>query len=210
MLGELLAADGDLVVTLRAAKHRELLAALLLTPNRPVATGDLMDILWDKASPPSAIEALRTYVMRIRRILGPRLAARLATAAPGYLLEVGEGEYDVEQFQRASAAGRAAMHRRDWGAADEAFAAGLALWRGAPYADVPADHFAREIGPGLEAARLRVAEWRAETEMALGHDAEAAARLREITTRDRLRERTHELLIRALARAGEPAAAPAA
>jgi DNA-binding SARP family transcriptional activator/tetratricopeptide (TPR) repeat protein len=210
VLGELLVCDRGEPVPVRAAKHRALLAALLVAPNRAVSTNDLVDILWNEKPPANAAEALRTYVMRLRRTLGERTAARLVTAAPGYLLEVAEGEYDVDVFHGALDQGRNAMLVRDWPEARAAFAAASAQWRSSPYLDIPVDYFSREITPGLVAARRRMAEWWAEADMALGFDAEAAARLRALSAEDRFREQTHELLIRALARSGETAAALAA
>ena len=207
VLGELLVFDGHRPVPVRAPKQRALLAALLLTPNRAVATGELVEILWDEVPPPNAFEALRTYVMRLRRTLGANLTRRLVTVPPGYLFEVADGEYDVELFRGAVDRGRQAMLEHDWSEALAAFAAGAARWRGLPYADVPSDHFSRVVTPRLVAERRQMTEWWAEVEMALGLDAEAALRLRAVREEDQFHEHTHELLIRALARDGQTAAA---
>src|SRR2546426_7180516 len=61
--------DGSPVV-LRAGKHRALLAALLLRPNRVVPVTELVEHVWGDAPPARTRGTLQTYVMRLRATLG--------------------------------------------------------------------------------------------------------------------------------------------
>src|SRR5580698_5984910 len=118
-------------------KQRILLAALLLEANTPVSKERLFDALWGQHLPASSDAALHNLVMRLRRQLGPEGEARIRAAAPGYLLRVEPGELDAREFaERCAAAQEAARAGRPASAA-ELFAEALALWNGAPFADVP-------------------------------------------------------------------------
>jgi DNA-binding SARP family transcriptional activator len=70
---------------------------LLLHANEVVSRDQLIDALWGERLPPSAAESLDAYVYRLRKLLGHD---RLPRERSGYLLRVGPGELDVDEFER--------------------------------------------------------------------------------------------------------------
>ena len=146
--------DGDLV-TLGGVKQRSVLALLLLRSNEVVSTSRLIDELWDGAPPETATTALHGYVSQLRKALEPdrrtgEEGAVLVTRAPGYLLRTEPGDVDLDRFDALVAAARAAAGNGDPAQASAALAEALALWRGAPLADLADEPFARDA---LRAAR---------------------------------------------------------
>ena len=102
ILGPLDVVDGTRVVALPGAKHRALLAMLLLHANEVVSTERLTEALWDEEPPETAQKALHVYVSQLRKVLD---SDRLLTKAPGYLIRVEDDELDVAAV-RAARAGR--------------------------------------------------------------------------------------------------------
>src|SRR5215470_8914046 len=136
VLGPLEVIAGGRTVSLQAAKHRMLLAALLVRANQVVPADALIDALWGGQPPASAAKTLQTYVSQLRRGLEPAAAASdwrvLQTAEGGYRLHVDPDELDSDRFERLAEEGRRAL------SAEAASAAawlreGLALWRGSAY-----------------------------------------------------------------------------
>jgi DNA-binding SARP family transcriptional activator len=79
VLGSLLVHDGDAPIEVRSPLQRAVLATLLVHAGQPVAADALAETVWDGKPPRAAMTTLRTHVMRLRRVLGPRAAARLVT-----------------------------------------------------------------------------------------------------------------------------------
>ena len=57
-------------------KQRALLVALLLTPNRPVPSDRIVELLWGDEPPPAVTASLHGYVAGLRRVLEPGRPAR--------------------------------------------------------------------------------------------------------------------------------------
>ena len=76
LMGPMLISYSGEPIRISASRQRVLLAALLLRPNQPVAQHRLREAIWPDADDRSDA-TLRSYVMRLRRVLGPMLAARL-------------------------------------------------------------------------------------------------------------------------------------
>src|SRR5712691_3022129 len=124
--------DGQ-AVELGGPKQRALLALLLLEANRVVSSDRLIDALWEDEPPDTAHKALQVYVSQLRKLLGRE---RLLTKAPGYLLRVDEGEFDLAHFRALQAEER--PHEA------------LSVWRGPPLGDFAYQRFAQ-----AEIARLQ-------------------------------------------------------
>ena len=203
LLGPLLVRRGAAVLPIPAAKHRVLLAALLLQAGRPAGPDELTEVLWGPAPPVTARVSLQNYVMRLRRILAGDGPPRIVTQPGGYLITVGPGELDISRFEAALAAGRAAARAGAWGEAAAVLAGGLALWRGEPLSAVPSEVLlAREV-PRLAELRLQALEARIDAELHLGRAAEVIVELRGLVAAQPLRERLHARLMTALARDGQ-------
>jgi DNA-binding SARP family transcriptional activator/Tfp pilus assembly protein PilF len=207
LLGPLLVRVGREPVRVSAGKQRALLATLLLRANQVVAVDDLAAAVWDGRPPESARVTLQNYVKRLRQTLGPPGYERIVTHPSGYLIEVGAEELDLTRFGHLQAAGRAAARAGAWDSASARLSAALALWRGAPLADVPSQVLKLAEVPRLAEMRLEALEARIDADLHLGGHRDVIAELQPLIAAEPLRERLHELLMLALYRSGRRAAA---
>jgi DNA-binding SARP family transcriptional activator len=209
---EIRTSDGQLV-RVGAAKHRLLLAALLLSPNQLVSTDRLIEVLWSDRPPPSAANALRTYASALRSTLALTAAgssSRLVAGNGGYQLSLAPHDLDLLVFEDLTARGQKAMADGDLAAATARLQRALALWRGRTLEDVSLDTgFAAELAR-LDELRLTAVEALVEAQLALGQHGAAVAELRPYATTLPLRERLQGLWIRALYHHGQQAEALAA
>jgi DNA-binding SARP family transcriptional activator/tetratricopeptide (TPR) repeat protein len=200
--------DGE-VGSVGGGKMRALLTALLLEPGRVVSVDVLKDALWGGAPPASAQASLQNHVTRLRRLLDD--PERLRAVPPGYVLRVGEDEFDVRVFERHATLARDAHAERDWERALRESTAALALWRGTPLSGLPPETGGHAFVQRLEEARLLVLEWRYEAELCLAPTASRLDRLApELAARTAehpLRESFHRLLMLVLHRDGRQAEA---
>ena len=210
ILGPLLVHDGETHVDVPKGRQRVLLAALLLHTGKPVSADALAEAVWDRAAPPGADVTLRSHVLRLRRVLGPRAGARLVTCSPGYLLQAQDDEVDLLRFRRLCRDGGGAARAGAWGRAHVLLGEALDLWRGAPLADIPSESLRQNEIQDLEALRLQAEEWRTDAALHLGGHAELVPGLHSLTAQHPLRERFHGQLMLALYRCGRQAEALAA
>jgi DNA-binding SARP family transcriptional activator len=203
LLGPLVVGVGGSRVPVSAGKQRVLLATLLLRANQVVSAAELAEVMWEGRPPETARVTLQNYVKRLRQALGPAGYERIVTRPAGYLIEVGPGELDVAQFSELEQAGRAAARAAVWTDAVAQLGAALALWRGAPLADVPSQVLAQAEVPRLTEMRLGTLEARIDADLHLGRHREVIAELQALTAAEPLRERPHELLMLALYRSGQ-------
>ena len=190
LLGPLEVAEQGRTLELGGTKQRSLLAVLLIHANEIVAADRLIAELWGETPPATATKSVQTYVMRLRRELGPE---RLTTRAPGYVLRVGPDELDLTRFERLRAAGK--------------LREALALWRGPPLADLAYEPFAQTEIARLEELRLAVLEERIDADLAGGRHAELVGELETLVAAEPLRERLRAQLMLALYRSGRQAEA---
>ncbi|GAB3078941.1 AfsR/SARP family transcriptional regulator [Micromonospora schwarzwaldensis] len=198
-------AHGEIAVT--SARQRVVLAALLRSANAVVTIDQLADLLWNGRRTDGATSTVYSYVMRLRRTLGPGLGARVRTNSGGYVLRAAAEEVDTGLFDRHRLAGKRALDEQRWADAAAEFAAAARLWRGEPYADVPADALRCDEAERLRERWLTVREWQNEAELRLGRHDEVIARLRGLTAEHPLREPFTEQMMHALSQAGRPAEA---
>src|SRR5919198_5009786 len=197
ILGPLQVLDEGRELPLGGAKQRALLAVLLLDRNRVVSRDRLIDELWHTDPPETAPTALQVYVSQLRKTLGRDL---ILTQPPGYLIRVGDGELDLHRFERLVARARAEEPAQ----AARLLREGLALWRGAPLAEL-GDSFARAERARLEEQQLAALEQRVEAQLALGRHAELVPELEGLVREQPLRERPRGQLMLALYRCGRQA-----
>jgi DNA-binding SARP family transcriptional activator len=186
-------------VPLPAAKPRALLAVLLLSRNRVVPVGELIDELWGEAPPETATKALQGYVSQLRKAIG---ADRILTKSGGYSLRVDEGELDLERFEQLVREGRERLAAGEAEAASERLGEALSLWRGRPFAEFEAEPFGRDARARLEEARLAALEDRIEADLALGRHARLVSELEQLVAAEPFRERLRAQLMLALYRSG--------
>jgi len=197
ILGPLEVREAGRVLRLGGSKQRALLASLLLHANEVVSRDRLSDELWGTSPPNTAPTALQVYVSQLRKALGRDL---ILTQPPGYLIRVSDGELDLHRFERLVATAQAEEPVQ----AARLLREGLALWRGAPLAEL-GDSFARAERARLEEQRLAALEQRIEAELALGRHAELVPELEGLVLEQPLRERLRGQLMLALYRCGRQA-----
>ena len=91
-------ADGR-PVPLGGPRARELLALLLLNPNRPLSSEYLVTAMWGESPSDGAATTLRTHVGAVRRVLASAGAGdALGTRAGGYVLALDRADLDAEVF----------------------------------------------------------------------------------------------------------------
>ncbi len=196
ILGPLEIADGERGLPLGGSKRRAVAAALLLEPNRVVASERLIDLVWGDDPPASAHSSLQNHVLRLR----PQLGKRLATRAPGYVLRVEPGELDLDRFRTLLESARAAEPGPAVSLLDEA----LALWRGEPLADLTGEPVAAAAAH-LGELRLEGVELRNEAQLALGRHAVLLPELDALVAQYPFRESLRAQQLLALYRSGRQA-----
>jgi DNA-binding SARP family transcriptional activator/tetratricopeptide (TPR) repeat protein len=209
LLGPVLVRRGDEVLSVPAGKQRALLAALLLNDGRVVPVGELIDVLWGSAPPPSARASLHNYVKRLRKVLGDSGHRVVRTHPPGYLISVPPQALDVHRFEELTQKAGADARGGSWAASARRLREAVSLWRGPPLADVDSEVLSAREAPRLTEARLQAVEARVCADLQLGWTAEVIPELRSLAGVHPLREHIHALLMLALYRAGQQAEAHA-
>ncbi|WP_103956353.1 AfsR/SARP family transcriptional regulator [Nonomuraea solani] len=179
------------------AKHRALLAALLLSAREQVPVERLMSVVWDDRPPASAESVLRVYVSALRKLVDG-----IRTVPGGYLLDVGRDDVDCHRFERLVTEARRLRAAGQVVEAAGGYTAALALWRGSALADVESSALRRAHGVPLEELRLTALEERIRLDLRLGRGAEVVGELRALVGAHPLRERAWVHLIEALHQAG--------
>ena len=207
ILGSVEVVGDDGPLALGAPKQRALLALLLLNANTVVSRDRLVDALWGSEPPRSAVSSLQVYVHGLRRALG---AERIERHGAGYRLQLDPAELDLSRFERlvdvateALSAGRAAD-------AAENLRQALALWIGAPLADLAGEPVHEAEAGQLEERRLRALELLHDAELALGRHDELVPELERLIAAEPYRERFRAQQALALYRSGRQVDALAA
>ena len=180
---------------LSAARQRRLLAALVMGRTAAVSSARLVDVVWAGAPPPSPLNALQTYVSRLRTALGANAIVR---RPPGYALAVGVDEVDAWRFEALVDGARHLPAADALEALDEA----LNLWRGAAYAEFADEEFARGEAVRLEELRSSAAGARLDALLRLGRADEVLIESHRLIEADPYRESVWEQRMRALHASG--------
>src|SRR5216683_2467376 len=209
LLGPLVVRRGAVAVPVPRGKQRAVLAALLLSANKPVQVDDLAETLWGAESPRSARVTVANYVKRLRYAFGDGGRDRIRTMPHGYLIEVRASELDVFRFEAITAAARSAARGGSWAQASERARSAWSLWRGEPLGDVESEALAQREVPRLVGLRLQALETRLDADLHLGGHADVIPELRHLADAYPLHENLHALLMLALYRSGRQAEAQA-
>src|SRR5436309_4274744 len=202
LLGPLsVSSDGE-PIALGRQKRLALLAVLLLEANQVVSSDRLIDALWGEDPPETARNTIQVYISQLRKLLPD---GALETAPPGYRLVIEADSVDLFEFMRLSEKGRTALGAADAAGAADALRAALALWRGAPLADLPWEPFAQAEIVRLEELRLAALEDRIEADLALGRHGQLVGELERLVAEQPFRERLRAQLMLALYRSGRQA-----
>ena len=115
---------------LGAIKERHLLTVLAVHAGDVVHRDLLVDALWEAAPPPSAVNAVQNYVLRLRRALSGVDGANISTEPHGYRLVAEHGVVDAAIAVELIDQGRAGWAAGDVAEAAESLRSALSLWRG--------------------------------------------------------------------------------
>jgi len=198
ILGPVRAVRAGRDVALGGPKQRAVLALLLVDAGRVVSAEYLAEVLWNGAPPPGASKTLRSYVSRLRSLLGPE--ATLDARGGGYVISIEPDWVDAARFEQLVGAGRDALRRGEAAAAASCLGKALALWRGRALADMAEVEPLALEGARLEDLRLVAVEGRIEAGLELGLAAEVVGELEQLVAEYPLRERLWRLLVLALYR----------
>ena len=192
-------------VDVGSPRHRETLAALAIDSGRVVSTDTLLDRVWGESARGGTLANLQAVISRLRaRLREAGVTAEIATAPPGYRLDLPAGALDAQRLAAGIDDAREALARDDAASARAHLDAALAWWRGEPLADIP-QPFARTEALRLEGLRLTGEELAAELDVAAGRPDAAVTRLTELARHHPLRESLRGRLMRALYLAGRQA-----
>jgi DNA-binding SARP family transcriptional activator/Tfp pilus assembly protein PilF len=204
VLGPVRAWRGERELELGPPQQRAVLAVLLLRENAQVSVPEIVDALWSGDGPNSAEHVVRSYVYRLRKVLGATGdvgSSVIASVGHGYLLATGPDSLDLARFREAVGAaqdaGRSGDHAKSIALLDEA----LALWRGSALAGVPGE-FAESQRVHLDQLRLTALEAKAVAQVEAGAYGDAEVLLDQLTAEHPLDERFRELRMLALYRHG--------
>ncbi|MFL6014644.1 MAG: BTAD domain-containing putative transcriptional regulator, partial [Gaiellaceae bacterium] len=173
ILGPLEVGERNGNVPLGGPRQRAVLAVLLLEPARVVTAETIAAAVWGENTPQSTVGTVRTYVSRLRHLVGPEV---LQPRRRGVLLAVDPDAVDAIRFESLVAAARAARDAGDATAASELLTRSLALWRGRVLEDLPELSSHPEVAR-LEELRLHALEERADAELARGETTSLVAQL---------------------------------
>lgn len=195
VLGPLQAIAGGQKLSLGGRTPRALLAALLLQANESISVDRLVETLWDGEPPATAEHAIKVYVSRLRKVLGPESIRHTAT---GYVLYTAPGQLDLDRFEQLVETARVERGIGNLDKASVLLREALALWRGDPLADLDDERFAQGPIERLEELRLSAIEMRVEIDLELGRHKEVVPELEAIVARHPFREELWGLLMLAL------------
>ncbi|CAL9391801.1 AfsR/SARP family transcriptional regulator [Streptomyces sp. Tu 3180] len=211
VLGPLSICDGECHKTPTAPKQRQLLSLLALNANHVVSVTQILEEIWEYRPPSSAVAAVHTYVMQLRRALdgarrGPgRKPGRLQTHEQGYQLKLGSGELDLDRYEQQVRAARATLEAGEYAEAVEQLRAAEMMWTGPMLVDVPTGPWLRAAIEVVERDRLDVVHQRLRAELHLGRHHEVLGELTSLVHRYGTHEGLVEHLMLALYRSGRQA-----
>ncbi|MDZ4278777.1 MAG: BTAD domain-containing putative transcriptional regulator [Dehalococcoidia bacterium] len=204
--------DGELLVgerQFRGRQERVAFAYLVSERARPVTREELAAVIWPGELPPAWQTALSAIVSRLRSLLcGPELKEREVVISKGFgqyrLFLPSETWVDVEAAVSAVDGAEAALRA---GEPREAFGPAVVAETISrrPFLSGDADGWVARERERLRRVRLRALECLAQVWLAADDGALAIEAASEALALDTYRERSHRLLMRAHAAAGNPA-----
>jgi WD40 repeat protein/DNA-binding SARP family transcriptional activator len=190
-------------VAIKGARQRRLLAFLLINCNTVVSVDRVADAVFAGQPTPAAATTLRSYVARIRRVLGAAdSSVRLVTKAPGYLLELPVEAFDSLAFEHAVNEARTHLAGGNADRAATGLRAALATWHGRAYAEFADEEWARVEVQRLDEMRLTARELLIDAELAQGCAAALVPDIEAMIDECPLREGPRGQLMIALYRSG--------
>jgi DNA-binding SARP family transcriptional activator len=215
VLGPLAARAAGANVDIRARQQRAALSRLIVADGTVVSLDALIDTIWGERPPREAVNGMHAILARLRRLLEPDRPPRspatvLVSEASGYALRIAKDAVDARRFTDSVLGGREHLAAGRPAQALALLEAGLAEWRGRPYAEFATEDWAAPEVSRLEELRLDALAARCEALLGLGRTAQAVPALEAAVQEHPLREELWRLLALGLYRSGRQADALAA
>jgi len=194
-------------VLITSQKIETLLATLLVRTGQVVPTDQLIVEIWGQEPPARVISSIHVYISRLRKLLRAAGAegSPIVTRPSGYLLRIGEEEFDAHSFQNLAQAGRTHVKEGRFEEAAKSLDAALALWRGPVLGDVHGGSIIRGFVTWFTELRAECVELLINAQLHLGMHRELVGWLYSLTSEHPLREEFHRQLMVALYRCGRQA-----
>jgi DNA-binding SARP family transcriptional activator len=188
-------------------KMEVLLRTLLVRNGQVVSLDQLTRELWGEAPPVRASASLHVYVSQLRKVIGKFSLNRdaITTRVPGYVLNLGHNELDLDLSVALSEKGRLQMSTHDHAAAAESLTQALGLWREPVHASSYEGPIIREFATWTEELRVECVELLARSLLVSDQAREAIRLLYCLIAEYPLREDLCALLMEALSRSGRRA-----
>src|SRR5262245_43474841 len=147
VLGPLVVRSGGVQLEIKARQQRAVLSRLIVADGTVVSIDALIDAVWGPSPTREVVGGLHTLLARIRRVIEPDRPAHTRTTVlvrepSGYALRVERDSVDARRFTAALVGGREHLTANRPAQALTLLDAGLAEWRGAPYAEFAAEDWA--------------------------------------------------------------------
>ncbi len=181
-------------------RQRAVLALLLIEGDAGLSADRLIDELWGERPPRSAANMIQGSVSRLRKLVDGN--ASVVSRPFGYALAVPAEQVDARRFEALVREGERLLREGSVAAAAEMFRAGLSLWRGRAFEDVPRTPAVAAETDRLDELRLVATELRIDAELATGRDGTIVPELEALVGTNPFRERLRANLMLALYRAG--------
>ncbi len=208
VLGSLAAISDGSAAALGPPKQRALLALLLMHVGEVVPIDRLVSMLWGDDAPRTAAHSIQIYISDLRKAFEPMGGGGLiVTRPPGYGIEADRDSIDAWQFRRLVQDGARMLDAGERERGRESLRRAMTLWRGPALSDFTYEEFAQPHIRRLTDLYLDALEVLAGAELDAGRTADALELLTTAVREDPLRERSRELLMLALYRAGRHAEA---
>lgn len=176
-------------------------ALFAAAPGQTVTRERIVEALWADKPPSTAVNTVQVYVSQLRSLIGSRL---IETTGHGYVMKVHPTQVDAEWFREQVLTcmdGSQALDSERHEQVRESLRQALEVWRGEPYEDLR-DGAIQARRSELKELHERAIELFLEVSLAIANNpreiGEVVAAARGQVARQPLRERGHEILIRAL------------
>lgn len=199
LLGPLRLAVRGEAVAVPGPRRRAVLALLALAEGRAVSVDHLLDAVWPDEVPATGRRALHAHISRLRGHLGPA-AERLERHGSAYCLHLDDDGLDVAHARRLATSGRRRLAAEP-GAARPLLDEAWSLWRGPALEEFPDVAPLAAEAASLEELRAEILDDLLEAGLRTGAPGVLQHAVGATAAAPR-RERTHRLLMRALAAAG--------
>jgi DNA-binding SARP family transcriptional activator len=188
-------------------KMEILLRTLLIRNGQVVSLDQLMQELWGETRPVRAVASLHVYVSQLRKILNKfsRNGDVITTRTPGYIVNLGRDELDLDLFLALSEKGRLQMSMNDYPTAADTLTRAISLWREPVQASSYEGPTIREFANWVEELRVECVELLAHSLLASDQASEAVRILYSLTSEYPLRENPYAFLMEALSQGGRRA-----